>query len=257
MGRSRAAWQRWYARWERQQESFNPNREARFSAMLDVVAASTHARFTAVDLGCGPGPLAIRLLRRFPAARCLAVDYDPVVLRVGEGAWGSFGGRLRWVDAHLGRPGWSRTLGVRRVDVAVSTTALHWLEARVLPRFYRELARLMRPGAVFVNGDYLPWGRDQPTLARLAERVRRLRFRGVHLDDEWAAWKAWWDAAERDPELGALFPERERRQSQHPKHGDVPLSAHLRALRRAGFGTAAVVWRDLADAVLYARRGRG
>lgn len=254
MARSRAAWRRWFLRWEAQQESFNPLREARFSAMLDVLQARLPSRFTALDLGCGPGALSLRLLQRFPRAQCVAVDHDPVVLRVGEGAWGSFGGRLRWVDADLGRPGWADALPFRRCDAALSTTALHWLDARALPRFYRELARALRRGAVFLDGDRLPWGRDDPELARLAERVRKVRFRGVRLDREWSAWKAWWDAAERDPELGKLFPERVRRHSQHPQHGDEPLSAHLRGLRRAGFARADVVWRDLENAILLARR---
>jgi len=254
MPRNATGWARWYRRWEAQQESFNPTREARFTAMLDVLAATQPARFTALDLGCGPGPLSVRLLRRFPRARAVAIDHDPVVLAVGRGAWGSFGGRLRWVDADLGRPGWAKELPVRRCDAAVSTTALHWLTDRALGRFYRELARALRPGGVFLNGDRLPWGSDRPDLARLAEQVRRVRTRGAKLDDEWAGWRAWWAAAEADPALGSLFPERERRQSQHPQHGDARLSTHLRALRRAGFRRADVLWRDLENCVLYARR---
>ena len=254
MRRSRAAWRRWYLRWEAQQESFNPLREARFTVMLELLAASLPARFTALDLGCGPGPLAVRLLRRFPRARCVAVDHDPVVLRVGEGAWGSFGGRLRWKDADLGRPGWADRLPLRRFDVALSTTALHWLDRRALPPFYRELGRALRRGGLFLNGDRLPWGDDEPELSRLAERVRRVRWHGASPASEWAAWRAWWDDAEHDPELAPLFPERARRQSQHPEHGDEPLSSHLRALRRAGFARADVVWRDLENAILLARR---
>jgi SAM-dependent methyltransferase len=245
---------RWYRRWEAQQEAFNPRREERFAAMLDLVEASVPAKFTALDLGSGPGALSARLLRRFPRARCVAVDYDPVVLRVGEGALGDRGGRLRWVDARLGSPGWTARLPFRRFDVAVSTTALHWLTAPQLARLYADLGRLLRRGGVLLNGDFLPWGRSAPQLSRLAEKVRKVRFRGAPLDREWSAWRAWWKAAERDPELRPLFPERERRQSQHPKRGDVELAAHLRALRSARFSTVEVVWRDLENAILYGRR---
>jgi SAM-dependent methyltransferase len=254
MVRSRAGWRRWWRRWEAQQEAFNPTREARFSTMLDLVAATQKPNFTALDLGCGPGALSARMLRRFAEARCVGVDYDPVVLRVGQGALGTFGGRLSWVDARLGAPGWDRALPFRRFDAALSTTALHWLDDAALGRLYRDLGRLLRRGGIFVNGDRLPWGRDTPALGRLAEQVRKVRFRGASLDEEWAAWRAWWDAAERDPELRALFPERERRHSQHPRHGDAPLSLHLRLLRRAGFRLADVVWRDLENAILFARR---
>lgn len=254
MARTRTGWRRWYDRWEAQQESFNPSREARFSALLDALGASLPARFRALDLGSGPGGLSVRLLRRFPRATCVAVDYDPVVQRVGRGAWGSMGGRLSWVDANLGSPGWSDRLPRGRYDAAVSTTALHWLSGAALPGFYRELGRTLRRGAVFLDGDRLAYGPSEPALSRLAEKVRRRRFTGQSLDDEWSAWRLWWRSAERDAELRKLFPERELRQSQHPAHGDEPLDAHVGALRRAGFGAPAVVWRDLENCVLFARR---
>ena len=254
MARSRATWRRWYRSWEEQQESFNRNRERRFRAMLDLVEAELPRRFVALDLGCGPGPLSARLLERFPRARCVAVDQDPVVLRVGQGALGSLGGRLTWVDANLGAPDWTESLPRRRFDVALSTTALHWLTPEHLRRCYRDLARLVRRGGLFVNGDRMPWAPERPELARLAESVRKVRFGGRTLRSEWSAWEAWWRRAENDPVLGPLFPVREARGTAHPHHEDVGLAGHVRALRRAGFRRADVVWRDLEDGILLARR---
>jgi SAM-dependent methyltransferase len=184
----------------------------------------------------------------------VAVDYDPVALRVGEGALGSMNGRLRWVDAKLGRPGWTARLPAHRFDAAVSTTALHWLPAADLRRCYRDLYRVLRKGGIFLNGDRLSWGSENPRLARLGESVRRVRFKGADLDSEWAAWRKWWEDAERVPELKPLFLERGRRQSQHPRHGDTSLEFHSRALRRAGFHDVAVVWQDLENRVLMAIR---
>lgn len=247
-------WTDWLRRWDRQQESFNPDRERRFSAMFDIAEAAVGRRFKALDLGCGPGSLTVRLLRRFPSARCVAVDYDPVALRVGEGALGSLGGRLQWVDAKLGRKGWVDRLPYRRFDAALSTTALHWLTARALGQLYRDLHRLLRPGGVFLNGDHLPWGSENPRLSRLAESVRHVRFHSVSLDSEWSGWRAWWEAAEKVPALKPLFRVREERQSQHPKHGDLPMAVHVRALRRAGFREVAVVWQDVENRVLLAQR---
>jgi len=123
-------WKDWLERWDRQQEAFNPTREARFDAMMDVLEVRLGRRFRVLDLGCGPGSFSQRILRRFPAARVVAVDYDPVVRQIGQGALGTMGGRLTWVDAKLGAPGWRRALPPGRFDGAVSTTALHWLTAR-------------------------------------------------------------------------------------------------------------------------------
>src|SRR5437867_10715472 len=147
-------WKGLLASWDRQQESFNPDRERRFDVMFEVLRARLPRRFTALDLGCGPGSLTARLLRRFPAAHSVAVDFDPVVLRIAREAIGSLGGRVRWVDADLKRKDWTTHLPVRKFDAAVSTTALHWLAPEVLRRLYADLARLVRLGGVLLNGDY-------------------------------------------------------------------------------------------------------
>jgi len=248
------SWRALLKSWDAQQESFNPDRERRFAAMLDAVGAAVPRRFTALDLGSGPGSLSVRLLRRFPAARVIAVDYDPVTLRIGEGALGSFGGRLTWVDAKLGVRGWTDRLPRRRIDAAVSTTALHWLPETGLRSLYRDLGRLLPRGGVFLNGDYLPWGPRAKGLSRLAEKVRRQRFAGGTLGEEWTAWSQWWDTAEKVAALRPYFDERRRRAAHHPKESHLSLEVHEDALRRAGFREVTVVWQDFANRVLFARR---
>jgi trans-aconitate methyltransferase len=143
-------WPDWLRRWDRQQEGYVPEREARFTAMFDVVAALLPPSFVALDLACGPGSLSQRLLERFPQAHAIAVDVDPVMLAVGKGAMGTVDGRLRWVDADLASPAWADELGGQRIDVALSSTAMHWLPPEPLTRLYprpRPHAATRRPGA--------------------------------------------------------------------------------------------------------------
>jgi len=46
-----------------------PDREERFTALIDAVAETAGREDPLViDLGCGPGSLAVRLLARLPAA---------------------------------------------------------------------------------------------------------------------------------------------------------------------------------------------
>ncbi len=222
--------------------------------MFDVVAATQPARLRALDLGSGPGSLSVRLLRRFPRSTVVAVDYDPVALRVGRGALGTQRGRLAWVDAKIGAPDWTAELPSGRFHAALSTTALHWLRPQPLRLLYRDLFRVLRPGGVFLNGDILPWGPTERRFARLADRVRKIRFGGRTSSKGWEAWRRWWEDAERVPELRPLFRLREERQSQHPHHVDTPLEFHEQALRRAGFREVGVVWQDLQNRVLCAIR---
>ena len=245
-----------YTSWEAQQESFNRNREARFRMMVSVVRAAVGERPRLLDVGCGPGPLSRRLLTALPGARMVAVDVDPVVQRIGREVHGNAGGRLAWVRADLARPGWARALPAGRFDGAVSTTALHWLGRRELGRFYAELAGRLRPGAVFVNGDYLPWGRPKARLGRLAEAIRRRDLARASRAARWAPWRDWWRTVERIPALAPELAERRRRfASSHPETEHVSVDDHVRALARAGFTDVDVVWQYLEDRVLFARRG--
>ena len=58
-----------------------------------------------VDLGSGPGSLAVRLLDRIPGATVVAVDADPLLLALGRAAYGDRTG-LRFADRDLRTPGW-------------------------------------------------------------------------------------------------------------------------------------------------------
>ncbi|MFZ0215488.1 MAG: SAM-dependent methyltransferase, partial [Candidatus Dormiibacterota bacterium] len=57
----------WLRRWEAQQDAFMPDREQRFELMFETLATLLgDGPMTVLDLGCGPGSLAGRLLARFP-----------------------------------------------------------------------------------------------------------------------------------------------------------------------------------------------
>ena len=94
-------WQSWLTRWDVQQTGYLPDREERFGTMLDVLDHLMPDEWIALDLACGPGCISQRLLTRFPHAKCIAIDFDPVLLAVGQGALGDAQRRLRWIDADL------------------------------------------------------------------------------------------------------------------------------------------------------------
>ena len=156
-------WAHWLKQWDRQQQNSFPAREERFNSILDVLGARMRRKFTVLDLGCGPGSLSLRGLRRFPKARFIGVDADPVMLKLGRESVGSVGGRMRWVSADIRRSDWVTKLPVRRVDAAISTNALHWLPPPKLRRLYRDIHALLLPRGVFLNGDWLTSKDEGPT----------------------------------------------------------------------------------------------
>ena len=256
-----AAARDWIARWDRQQEVYLPDREERFTALIDAVEAGWQADSArpgplVVDLGCGPGSLAVRLLARLPAATVLAVDADPVTLALGRAAHAGQPG-LRFLDIDLRAPGWEAGLGVApgQADAVVSTTALHWLTAAELGALYRVLAGLLRPGGLFLDGDHLRLDEaGSPVLARLdralEEAEGRRRFPGGHAED----WRQWWQAVAADPALAAAAAERERGTVHHHGPESTLLAAHADALRAAGFAEIGTLWQRGANRLLAAVR---
>jgi trans-aconitate methyltransferase len=224
--------------------------------MLDVLEALLPGDFVALDLACGPGAISQRLLERFPKARCVAIDFDPVMLALGEGAIGTFGGRLRWVDADLAVPGWADSAGESEVDAVLSTTALHWLPAPDLVALYRQLGTLVRPGGVFLNGDNMDFGPDLATIQRIMHDGRDRNWtdgsfaaRGIETAEQW------WDALGREPSMAPLIAERTRRlASKERPESSRSYDLHVGALHSAGFREVATVWQSGTDRVLLAVR---
>jgi SAM-dependent methyltransferase len=266
MGLSLATAETWVERWELQQQRYAVDREDRFTVIADVVEHATADRADRpllVDLGCGPGSLAARLARRLPYADIVAVDCDPLLLELARTHHAD---AARYVDTVIGQNGWTGALALDRpLDAAVSTTALHYLPPGALHRVYRDLAALLRPGGILVNGDHLP--PDDPMLAGVAACVghrRAERQRAFTHED----WSAWWRAAAEEPELADLLAERHERHARHERRERrdrhpltgadsaprLSLSDHVRLLRRAGFRRAGSVWRYGDSCVVVAIR---
>ena len=209
--RATLGWPDWLRRWDAQQTGYIPDREERFSAMLDVLEALLPAAFVVLDLACGPGAISQRVLARFPRAHCVAVDLDPVLLALGQGALGTCAGRLRWVEADLRREDWTDRIGDVTFDAVLSTTALHWLSDEQLARVYTQLGRLVRPGGVVLNGDRMRFGERLPTIQRVAETVAAGASAEAFARPGGEDWQAWWDALAAEPTMQGLLAERARR----------------------------------------------
>jgi SAM-dependent methyltransferase len=278
-----AAARDWIERWDRQQEIYLANREDRFTALIDAVEAATggatpggarldgaspdgaspeDAGPLVLDLGCGPGSLAVRLLRRIPGASVLAVDADPVTLALGAAAYRDLPG-LRFLDLDLRTRGWETGLGLepgRQIDAVVSTTALHWLSALELHSLYATLAGLLRPGGLFLDGDHLRLDEvSSPVLSRLdrelEQRESQRRFPDGH-DGQAEDWAQWWEAIAAAPALAPAAAERERRRVESGHHASetAQLAVHTGALRSAGFAEIGTLWQRGGDRLLAAVR---
>jgi SAM-dependent methyltransferase len=248
----------WIGRWDVQQQRGMPEREDRFTALIDAVAEGTgRADPLVLDLGCGPGSLSVRLLDRIPGATVVAVDADPVLLELGRAAWADRAG-LRFTDLDLRLTGWAGRLGLDRpADAVVSTTALHWLLPPDLAAMYAEVASVLRPGGLLLNGDHLAEDEASPALRRLGRALIECEERRNPAADGAETWADWWEAVAADPLLAGPAARRERIGLGAGHHGSPSgrLSVHVEALRKAGFTEVGTLWQRGDDRLLCAVLG--
>ncbi|WP_326631210.1 class I SAM-dependent methyltransferase [Nonomuraea fuscirosea] len=229
----------WMARWDRQQEGYLPDREERFTALIDAVEALGRPDPLVIDLGCGPGSLSARLVERLPEAEVVCVDADPLLLGLGRAAYP----HLRFVAADLRTGGWTKALGLeRQVDAAVSTTALHWISEQDIKAVYAEVATVLRPGGLLLNGDHMDTEEVTPALSRLEYAVHERQAERLFGAERPEGWRAWWDAIEADAAFADLNRERTTAGGDHNSSESHLLSHHVRALREAGFAEVGTLW---------------
>ena len=250
-------WGLWFQRWEQYMSAQVPDREGRFNAILQTIDLTLPLDFTALDLGCGPGSLTKRILDKFPKARCIAVDFDPVLMAIGQGALGDGGGRLEWVDANLLQTDWMDCFSGAKIDLAASASAFHNLRADQIVLLYGQLFDLMPPGAIFLNSDLLPFPGHLPGFNQLAaDSLQRLKDSSLEINQEQFK-GGFYDALRKaEPEINSLFEERDRRRSQWQTPGRIATTAetHDAALRQAGFAQTGTIWQNMDHRVIMAIR---
>lgn len=247
-GLSRSQAEHWLERWDRQQEYYMPDREERFSVLIDVVEeVVARPDPLVVDLGMGPGSLAHRLLDRMPAGRVVGVDADPLLL--GLGALARPDERIRSILADLREPDWSDALGLDRApDAYVSSTALHWMNREPLRRLLLRCAQTIATGGVFVDADHLYEGEGGSRLDEVA-RALTLRRAGRRGSRDGEDWQQWWDAVAAAPELVGLVRERDGG-FEHVVDDRPSVHDYLTFLRQGGFREAGILWQMGDDRVI-------
>jgi SAM-dependent methyltransferase len=237
----------WQESWDRQQEAYLPDREERFTALLDTVDATAGPAPTVLDLAGGTGSISLRVLRRFPHATTTLLDVDPVLLTIARA---SLDDRSTVVSADLRSPDWVAGLPQHDYDAVLTATALHWIAPDRLAAVYAEIRQVLRPGGVFINVDYMPDDGLPGLTTRLGD-LGRARREARYTAGAVLSWQAWWEHVTNDPTLGPLVEERRKVfTSEHSAEFTPPLSWHLDALRTAGYAEAGLVWRGARDAAV-------
>lgn len=254
----------WFDRWEAQQSGVIGVREERFEVLLEVLGATFDVDddFTVVDLASGPAGISVRVLDRFPKARAVAVDFDPVLLAIGRGAHGDQNGRLLWVEHDLRDAAWAHEVracaGKDSVDAVLTATALHWIPTGTLAEVYRACGAMLRPGGLLINCDNLEYPPAAATIRGISDSLRAAERDTVAARvgaEQFEGWEQWWEAVASAPSLAALHRAREQRYAWRDRDEYRPgFAVHSELLHEAGFAEVETVWQRYQNRVLVAVR---
>jgi hypothetical protein len=110
---------------------------------------------------------------------------------------------------------------------------------------YAELAQVLRPGGLLLNGDHFGLDPERsPVLAHLDQALRQREELRRFPDGHHESWPAWWDAAAADPVLSGYVAERQHRHvdADHHATSSTLLATHVDALALAGFAEIGTLW---------------
>jgi SAM-dependent methyltransferase len=166
-------------------------------ALYQFLLTRVQGRGRLLDLGCGPGKIAIALADHF--AEVVALDPSPGMLAAG---WGMDGGRhpnITWVQAAA--ESYESDAGF---DLVTAGTSIHWPDhARLFPklaRWTRTLAVIVGDGPARAPCGEEPWlAFLKRWLAIMAERTPQVRraYDPVGFAAEGRRHEAWMDTAGR------------------------------------------------------------
>ena len=139
-------------------------RDAQFNAALSWLSVFVSGQSRLMDLGCGPGTLAEKLLTAFPEMHVICSDGSDEMLKLARQRLDSYGNRVSYAQADFGADNWTASLP-RQLDGVVSARAIHNLrKLKLIGPVYGQIHELLRPGGVFMNIERVNFA--TPTLRR-------------------------------------------------------------------------------------------
>jgi len=200
--------------WVNKDSRRTAEREAQFNAALSWLSVFVGDQSRVMDLGCGPGTLAEKLLAAFPAMHVICSDGSDEMLKLARQRLVAYGERVSYAQADFSAENWTANLP-RQLDAVVSARAIHNLrKLKLIGPVYGHVHELLRPGGVFMNIERV----------NFATPALRRHFRALQI-------KTRGHAAKMD--------------------GAAPsLAQQLSLLKRAGFRDVDCFWRETNTAIV-------
>lgn len=217
--------------WSPEAKASNAFRDLQVDLILRI--ASTAQPETILDLGCGPGTIIKAALECFPRAHAVGLDISSECLARATEHLRGVRNRVTLVEWDFGRD-WTELLEPR-FDVVIASQSLHHLPPDTKSECISMVARITRPGGLFIIND-------------------RIELSSEHLFEQYVA------VENHGRQSGGfdLLPDNYTLDAYHQRHrtnADLPSSVecHLASLRTSGF-EADCLWRHGVRAIVVGRR---
>lgn len=246
-------WQHWCSRWDHMQERYIVRRNERFEIMIRMVQATQENVVQILDLGCGTGSLMLEMLKAFPQAKLIGIDFDPTLLPLARKRLAEFSNRVKLILADLRRDNWLTQLEMP-IDVVVSVTSLHWFKPNELTELYAHIGQILRLGGIFLNADHVG---SENTRIQSEWEDHREKMRNEQKDAKGEDWENFWKSYMGV--LGIETWEIHQRVLNNWEGGveeGMPLAWHFDKLQAAGFKNIDCFWRCDCDAIYGGTGGR-
>jgi ubiquinone/menaquinone biosynthesis C-methylase UbiE len=239
-------WQEWVSRWDLMQQRYLPNRAERFEIIGNLIRDTQKKISGILDLGCGTGSLALEILEKFPDANVIGIDFDPTLLPLAQKRLDKFKDRTSLLLEDLRKPQWSSTIN-KPFDAVISATALHWLTPDELETLYLIIAKILRPGGIFLNADHV--GNENNTIQQSwIDHKDKILSESANQQGE--TWEEFWQSYMKA--VGSDAYEIHQRVLNGWTGGieqGMPLTWHFEKLKSAGFKNIDCFWRCDCDAI--------
>ncbi|PHS27921.1 MAG: hypothetical protein COA85_04560 [Robiginitomaculum sp.] len=220
-------------------EVMHPNRGKMAEVALDFLAAFKEAPSQVLDLGCGSGFVAERLLDRFANVQINCLDGAQNILDLAAMRLKSHADHLTYTCSDF------RTLNTlplkeKSFDAVMSSYALHHLSADEKVQVLRDCLDLLKPGGFFLNADLIK--NPSPAFECCIQdlRVKGILQRAAPDDDRFASKEG----------TQAYLTKMESAEGDQP----LDIEEDLALFRRAGFFPVSVLWLEYREAVICAQK---
>ena len=208
-----------------------PGRQEQIEMLLQLVPAEQGEDFRAVELACGEGLLAERMLDRFSRAQLTAFDGSDVMREAARKRLSRFGDRVEVHEFELGSDAW--LAGIQgTLRCALSSLAIHHLADEDKRSLHSRIAQRLEPGGAILVADVVMPDNAAVRRAVVDAWHRIARERSQELTGSLDTYQRLADEGWGPPE------------TDEPEPGEMParLGDHLGWLKEAGFKDVDGFW---------------